>query len=98
MSNPLWIKNWRKYIVVVCILISFVLLAYQEPMPPSEGSRQEITETPSSEVLFRLPDVRTPVPPEMLANSEQTNGLIIGGVILVLIVVGGTLGVIRRKP
>ena len=48
----------------------------------------------------------TPVPlavatstliPAIATNQTQTNGLIIGGVILVLIIIGGTLGVIRRK-
>jgi hypothetical protein len=39
----------------------------------------------------------TPLPPELLENMYQTNGLLLGGVVLVLIVIAGTLGTIRRS-
>jgi len=39
----------------------------------------------------------TPLPEEYLANKDQTIGIMVGGIILILIVVTGTLGTIRRK-
>jgi hypothetical protein len=34
----------------------------------------------------------TPLPPEYLANTEQSIGIIAGTVLLVIVVIGGTLG------
>ncbi len=39
----------------------------------------------------------TPFPPELVANREQTNGIILGTVVLVLIIVVGTLASIRSR-
>ncbi|WP_322806959.1 hypothetical protein [Thermanaerothrix sp.] len=39
----------------------------------------------------------TPLPAELLENATQTNGIILGSAILVLIVIGGTLSVILRR-
>lgn len=39
----------------------------------------------------------TPLPQEWLENSELTNGIVLGGVLLVLIIIVGTLGAIRRR-
>ena len=38
-----------------------------------------------------LPPTRTPLPPEYLSNSNQTVGITLASVVLVLIVVGGVL-------
>ena len=89
--------NALKNRVIILIMIGFLvlLLAWTMPQAVTATSWQEGQET-------------TPLPGEVLppgavlavddsANSEQTNGVIVGGIILVLVVVGGTLGVIRRK-
>jgi hypothetical protein len=39
----------------------------------------------------------TPIPAEWANNYQNANGLVIGAVVLVVIIVGGTLGAIRRK-
>ena len=39
----------------------------------------------------------TPLPPEYLANRDQTIGILVGGMILIMIVIIGTLSTIRRK-
>ena len=39
----------------------------------------------------------SPSPTELAENPEQTNGIVLAGVLLVLIIVGGTLSIIRRK-
>lgn len=39
----------------------------------------------------------TPVPAEWAANREMSSGIVLGAVVLVLIIIGGTLGAIRRK-
>ena len=40
----------------------------------------------------------TPFPPELIANREQTNGIIAGTILLLLIVIIGTLSGIRAHP
>jgi hypothetical protein len=69
------------------------LLATFSPQPgtPSETA-QLFTETP------QLTATRTPLPPEFLANREQTFGIIIGTVVLVILVIGGSLvGIWTRR-
>jgi hypothetical protein len=39
----------------------------------------------------------TPYPVDILDYPEQTNGVVLGAVVIVLIVLGGTLGVIQRR-
>lgn len=39
---------------------------------------------------------QTPLPPELVANREQTNGVILGTIFLLLIVIIGTLSGIRQ--
>ncbi len=59
--------------------------------------------TPAVEVLATAaPEARptrtpTPIPEEWLTNEKETDGVIFGGIVLVLIVVGGTLHAIRRN-
>lgn len=76
----------------------FIVTACSAGLRPQRVVCREYAEVqPTAEGLFRLPDVRTPLPPEMVANREQTNGVLFGGIALVLIVIGGTLGVIRQN-
>ena len=89
--------NVLKNRVIILIMIGFLALLLVWMMP------QAATSTPWQE-----DQITTPLPGEIMSpdtalavddspNSEQTNGVIMGGIILVLVVVGGTLGVIRRK-
>jgi hypothetical protein len=39
----------------------------------------------------------TPLPKEWLDNASQTNGMLFGAAVLVLIIVGGTLSTISQK-
>ncbi len=62
-----------------------------QPSAPSETAPL-FTETP------QLTATRTPLPPEFLANREQTFGIIIGTIVLVILVIGGSLiGIWARR-
>ena len=41
--------------------------------------------------------IRTPYPPDMVNYPEQTNLIILGSVVILLVIVGGTLSVMQRK-
>ncbi len=95
-------KNYRKtFIYVLSLLIILVTLSCiqfeQQTKRPIPAPQPCACAVPTPERLFIPPDPRNPLPPEMLANRDQTNGVIVGGVILVLIIVGGTLNVIRYR-
>lgn len=89
--------NALKNRVIILILIGFLalLLFWTMPRTSAASTWQEGLETmpPTGEVM---PSDAVP-PIDITAYRDQTNGIIIGGVFLVLIVVSGTLGVIRRK-
>lgn len=88
------------------ILLFFVILILVSSQP---GNNYTQNPTPQHGILLftptpttiPVPGVPTPYPPEMLARSaEQTNGIVLMGVLLVLIVIWGTISVIntnRRK-
>lgn len=85
------------------ILLFFVILIFVSSQPAHdrlENSSPQtgillFTPTPS---MVPRPGVPTPYPPEMLARSaEQTNGIVLMGVLLVLIVIWGTISVINQK-
>jgi hypothetical protein len=96
---PAWI-NKKILIPLLIIVIAAVFLsifAWSEQAPQlanfagEQGSRLADTE-------FVLADIEnTPIPDEILENREQTNGIVLASIILVLIVVGGTLGVITQR-
>lgn len=83
-------------LIMLAVLVFFVaLLVWNssqlvEPLVPTTPQAQ-ITATLSG----RITD--TPYPKEWDTNYEQTNGIIAMGLALVLIIIGGTLGIIRRK-
>lgn len=54
--------------------------------------------TPAFSDTPQFTPTRTPLPPELLANREQTIGIIIGTVVLVILVLGGSLaGIWSRR-
>jgi hypothetical protein len=83
--------------VIILILIGFLALLLIWMMPQAAAAtfwQEDQIGTPlTGDVLPTDPALSVAVS----SNSEQTIGVIIGGIILVLVVVGGTLGVIRRK-
>lgn len=88
-------QNTRLIKTGILILLALLILGFTfaqtvwSPSPTIQGA------TPPPPIL---PTVNTPFPKEILENYEQTNGVVFGGVILVLIIIGGTLSVISRKP
>jgi hypothetical protein len=43
-----------------------------------------------------LPGTPTPLPDEWLTSAQQTNGIIFGAVIIILLIIAGTVGIIIR--
>jgi len=100
-------------ICILLVLIIFVAAnAMSEPLPslarglpavaPTETLapvRPTVTLLPTGTETAEPTPTPTPVPPELLENADATNGIIIGTVLLVVIILVGTIAGInlRRK-
>lgn len=90
--------------VILALALFSGMLAWTPPLR-LEARAEDTTATPILEAapaaLTHTPVVEpsstpTPIPQEWVDNKNQTDGVILGAVVLVLIVVGGTLHGIRR--
>ncbi len=94
-SWPAWL-NRRTLILLIIALMFLGALSLAEPLPrPNKYSYAGLTHTPTAVVLED--GAPTPLPAEYLENINQTTGILLGGTILVLIVVFGTLSGLRQK-
>lgn len=84
-------------ILLVMILFGITMLAGNLP-PASIIAQAAATTTPAPVEVTAEPSgpQPTPIPAEYLSNNVQTNGIVLGSVVLVLIVVGVTFTVMLR--
>ncbi len=97
-SRNYYLKSLRKPLAIAAILIFFLLnvaWSLNFSAPPALPERVDVTHTL---VPTRSKLVNTPNPQEIQANHSQTNGIAIFGSIIVLVIVAGTLFVLRRNP
>jgi hypothetical protein len=102
----------RRWVVVaLTLLLAFTSLAWTSPAHPRvEPTRigrahAAITHAAITTVAFRVStatpayylNTGTPMPADWVNNAQQTNSIIIGAVILVLIVLVGTLTSVRAR-
>ncbi len=80
-----------RLLIIVAIVGVLVLVLLSLSHPPT-NSPSQVT-TPLSEAI-----TLTPTPSSAAANgADETTGIILAGIFLVLIVLGGTIGATRRK-
>ena len=94
MQLPDWL-DWKIMVIVIIVLAGVVWLTTREPSVEQEVETQIMIDATSG--LPIMAATPTPIPPELLANREQTIGIVLGGVVLVLIIVVGTTSVITRN-
>ena len=90
---PEWMDRRTRVLLLVAGIFLFTL-AFSEPLqqPPMKHlNAQASIATPS-------PESTSSMPPEWEKNSEQTNGILLGGVVLVMIIIIGSYSVMKRKP
>jgi len=98
--NPLHHARVR-YLAFTMLILFFLVVAQtcSGPMPrPTTTASPSPYPTPSAVTIEGegLPTA-TPLPAQLLENRDQTNGIILGSAILVLIIIGGTLSVLLRR-
>lgn len=90
---PEWLDR-RTLILLIIATIFLITLSWSEPL--QQPRQQKSSLTASATLSPSLEDTPN-LPPEWEHNSEQTNGILFGGVILVLIIVIGSYSIMRRK-
>lgn len=86
-------------ILAVVILFTVLLLGGNWPLANSVSAQATLaTPTAGAQPDVEDESLATPIPEEYLSNNTQTNGIVLGSVVLVLIVIGGTLSVMLRRP
>lgn len=83
----------RTLILLIIATIFLNTLIWSEPL---QVSRRNPTLTSTGALTEEVTIIPT-LPPEWETNSEQTKGIILGGVVLVLIIVVGSYSVMRRN-
>ncbi len=91
---PEWMDR-RTLILLIIATIFLITLAFSEPL---QQPRSRYSSAITSTAIASDTESTSGMPPEWENNSEQTDGILLGGVILVLIIVIGSYGVMRRKP
>jgi len=85
------VKNDLRWIVLLVVLFLLIILAWPNP---ASGAASHQAATSAAPAATLTP---TRIPAEYLSTPDQTSGIICGSAVLVLIIVGGTVGVLRRK-
>lgn len=101
-----WFKRQNPHFLWLgVVLLAFLAaMAFSEPAAPRRISAPsptavvplQPTQSVSGESLALRPSP-TPIPEELIANREQTFGIVFGAVVLVLIVIIGTLSGIAAQ-
>ena len=91
---PSWV-NLQNLVFTSVILAFIIIIIWSEDIShffeAIRLSDVQITVTPTI-----LPGTPTPLPAEWLASAQQTNGIIFGAVIIVILIIAGTVGIILR--
>ena len=87
--------NFQNLVFIVVVIIFAVSFIWSEPISHlfSGINLQDENLIPSPTTL---PGTPTPLPAEYFSNSEQTNGVMLGVMILGVIIIAGTMGILIR--
>jgi hypothetical protein len=98
-SNHPIFSHWLTGLISLALLFGMLIFspsvvqAGQETPTPTLEPTATITETPTPAPTPTI----TPFPQEWLDNHELTNGVTVGGIVIVVIIIASTLAIIRRK-
>ncbi|BBB47842.1 hypothetical protein [Pelolinea submarina] len=87
---PSWV-NFQNFIFITVILAFVSIVMWSESWARNLESRGVATVTPT--LISGNP---TPLSPELIASPEQTNGILLGAIVILFAVVVGTLVMVLR--
>jgi hypothetical protein len=94
-SKPSFLWNFQNMVFIVVVIIFAVSVIWSESISHlfTGINLQDKNLVPSPTTL---PGTPTPLPAEYYSNSEQTNGVLLGVLIVGVIIIGGTMGILIR--
>ena len=91
---PGWIN--LQNLVFASVIIAFIIIIIWSDDISHFFEAIRLNDVQTSPTPSILPGTPTPLPAEWLASAQQTNGIIFGAVIIVLLIIAGTAGIIIR--
>ena len=95
MILPDWINFQNGIFLTVILAFVFIVLwseSLAEHLESVKLDKLSATTTPTI-----LPGTPTPLPAELLASAEQTNGIMLGAIVIVLTILVGTFVMVLRE-
>lgn len=96
MRNKLskWM-NFQNLIFLIVILAFIIIILWSEPLSYFFEGEQSV-DVASTAAPTTLPEILTSLPEEWIRSAEQTNGVVLGAIIIILAVVAGTAAILIR--
>lgn len=96
-NKPQWL-NRRVLLLGVTLLVFVMAMAWGEPIP--QGAAMFMGNQHDAQILVTSVDAPTFNNPEntdadLIANKNQTDGVILGSAVLIMIIIGGTISAFR---
>lgn len=91
---PHWIN--LQNLVFTSVIITFIIIIIWSEDISHFFEAIRLSDVQTNPTSSTLPGTPTPFPDEWLASAQQTNGIIFGAVIIVLLIIAGTMGIIIR--
>ncbi|MDP2966210.1 MAG: hypothetical protein Q8N39_09285 [Pelolinea sp.] len=91
---PRWIN--LQNLVFASVIIAFIIIIIWSEDISHFFEAIRLSDVQTTPTLTILPGTPTPPPAEWMASAEQTNGIVFGAVIIVLLIIAGTVGIIIR--
>jgi hypothetical protein len=94
---PHWLASLICLVLFFGVLVIPTYAAHAGQETPTPTPTIELEETITSTPTPAPTPTTTPFPQEWLDNHELTNGVTVGGIVIVVIIIASTLAIIRRK-
>lgn len=88
---PVWV-NFQNLIFFTVILAFIIIVVWSESWAQNFGLGWTATATPT--LLVGNPK---PLSPELIASAEQTNGILLGAIVILFAIVVGTVVMVLRE-
>ena len=96
LSNklPKWM-DFQNLMFFIVILAFIIIVLWSEPLSFFFKGEQPVNVVSTATPTI-LPDILTSLPEEWIRSAEQTNGVILGAIIIIFAVVAGTAVIMIR--
>ncbi len=96
---PSWLDR-RLLLLILTLIVFSMAMAWGEPIPQAAAMQANNVEKSEMHPVQQETHVEAElltVSPEILGNREQTNGIIMGSVVLILVIIGASAGAVYQK-